>query len=72
VKKNLNTVGRVIRIAAVVAIGALIYFEVLDGAFGIGLSVVAMLLTVTTIRGYCPIIALVQKKENKKDSENWL
>ena len=64
--KNLSSTDRVIRIAGVAAIGALIYFQVLEGVLGVIFSFLAMFLTLTAIRSSCPLFRLLKIRTSKK------
>jgi len=67
VDKNLNSTDRIIRIAGVAAIGALVYFQVLEGVLGAVFSFLAMYLTLTAIRSSCPLYRLLKIRTHKKE-----
>jgi len=54
-KKNMGTVDKVIRILVAVAIVVLFYTQVITGALGIVLLVLAAVFVITSMISFCPL-----------------
>ena len=54
-KRNMGTADKLIRILIAVVIGALYYKEVLTGAWGIALLIVAGIFLFTSLVSWCPL-----------------
>ena len=65
-EKNIGSTHRLLRIAGVALIGLLVYLQVLSGTLGVVFSFVAMFLTLTSIRGYCPVVKLWNSRAGHK------
>ena len=64
--KNLGTVDRIIRFVAAVVIGILYFTGVISGTLAIVLGVLAVILLVTSIIGFCPLYAPFKLSTIKK------
>lgn len=56
-KKNMGTTDRFIRIVVAVTIALLYYNDIISGAFGIVLIVLAGVFLLTSIVSFCPLYA---------------
>jgi hypothetical protein len=56
--KNMNTIDRLVRIVAAVALGILIFTETVTGLSAIVLGVLAAVLLLTGVISFCPLYAL--------------
>jgi hypothetical protein len=54
-KTNMGKVDRSIRILVAVGIVALLYSNIIIGALGVGLLVVAVAFIITSVAGFCPL-----------------
>lgn len=70
-KKNMGSYDKLIRLIVAIALIVLYYKEVLTGTLGIIALVLALLLTVTSLVGFCPLYTLFGintcKKEEKEE-----
>ena len=64
--KNLGTVDRIIRFVAAVVVAILYYTGVISGTLAIVLGVLAVILLVTSIIGFCPLYAPFKLSTIKK------
>jgi hypothetical protein len=64
--KNLGTVDRIIRFVAAVVVGILYFTGVISGTLAIVLGVLAVILLVTSIIGFCPLYAPFKLSTIKK------
>lgn len=55
--KNVGTVDRVIRLLIAVAVAVLYFTGVISGTLAIILGILAVILLVTSIIGFCPLYA---------------
>jgi len=53
-KKNMGTIDRIVRLIAVAVIAALYFTGQISGTLAIVLAVVAVILLVTSLIGWCP------------------
>jgi hypothetical protein len=58
-KTNENSLDRILRIGAALIIGALIALKVITGTIALVLGIVAVVLVVTGLAGFCAIYALL-------------
>jgi len=65
-KKNMGTIDRVIRSLIAIVIAILFFTHTISGTLGIVLLVVAAILLVTSIIGFCPLYALLGLSTDKK------
>lgn len=56
-KKNMGTIDRIIRLAAVVIIAGLYFAGQLSGTVAIMLGIVAVVFLATSLIGWCPLYA---------------
>jgi hypothetical protein len=54
-KKNMGLIDKVIRVLVAVVVFALYFTNVISGAVGIILMVVAAIFIITSLLGFCPI-----------------
>lgn len=54
-QKNMGTTDRILRIVAAIAIAILYFTNVISGPFAIALGLLAVILMVTSLIGFCPI-----------------
>jgi len=59
-KKNMGTIDRIIRLALTVVIIVLYLAGKVSGVVGIILIVIALIFTVTSIIGFCPLYTLLK------------
>jgi hypothetical protein len=52
-KKNIGTTDKSVRIIIAIIIAVLVYMNVIIGALAIGMLVVAVVLLITSITGFC-------------------
>jgi hypothetical protein len=64
-KKNMSTADRYIRAIVAVVLAALIFFNVLSGTTAVVLGVVAGILLLTALVGFCPLYAIFKLSTNK-------
>jgi len=69
-KKNVNSVDKVVRILLAVVLGVLIFTNQVVGILAIILGVLAVVLVLTSVLSFCPIYAMFNlstlKKSDKK------
>jgi hypothetical protein len=58
-KKNMSTTDRLIRLIIAAAIFTMFYLEVITGVWGYVLLVLAVVFTLTSIVGFCPLYKLL-------------
>lgn len=58
-KRNMGTLDRVLRILVALILGALYLFDVVQGTLGIVLLIIAGILLVTGLIGYCHLYTLL-------------
>ncbi len=56
-KKNMGTIDRFIRVVVAVTIALLYYYNIISGAFGIVLLVLAGVFLLTSFVSFCPLYA---------------
>jgi len=70
-KKNMGSYDKLIRLVVAIVLIVLYYKEVLTGTLGIIALVLALVLTVTSLIGFCPLYTLFGintcKKEEKEE-----
>ncbi|MDA8162283.1 MAG: DUF2892 domain-containing protein [Desulfobacteraceae bacterium] len=66
-KKNMGTIDRVIRAIVAAIIGALFVFGYISGVFGIVLVVIAAVLLLSGIIGFCPLYVPFGISTRKKE-----
>ncbi len=64
--KNVGQTDKIIRIVLAVILAALDFFGVVQGGFSWVLSVVAIVLLVTALIGYCPLYTVLGKSTIEK------
>jgi len=57
-KKNMASTDRIIRLIIAIAVGLLFYFDIISGALGYGLIIVAAIFLLTSFVSFCPIYSL--------------
>ncbi|HSV88632.1 MAG TPA: DUF2892 domain-containing protein [Bacteroidales bacterium] len=62
---NVGTVDRAIRVTLAVLIGILVYTRTVTGTPGMIISVIAIFLIFTSIRGFCPLYRLLRINTGK-------
>ena len=65
-KKNMGTVDKVIRVLVAVFVLILYFTHVITGTFAVILLILAGILVVTSLIGFCPLYALVGLNTVKK------
>ena len=65
-KKNMGTIDRVIRSLIAIVIAILFFTHTISGTLGIVLLVIAAILLVTSVIGFCPLYALLGLSTDKK------
>lgn len=65
-KTNMGSVDRIIRFIIAVSIGVLFFSNVISGAVGIILLIVAIIILLTSLTGYCPLYTLFRTSSKKK------
>jgi hypothetical protein len=70
-KRNMGITDRIIRISLSAAIGVMILERVLHGTVGVVFGILAVILFLTSLSGFCPIyqildIASIHEKEHKE------
>ncbi|NLS77068.1 MAG: DUF2892 domain-containing protein [Chloroflexi bacterium] len=58
-KQNMSSLDRIIRLAVAVVIGILYFTGTLTGWVAIVLGIVAVILALTSILGFCPLYGLL-------------
>lgn len=66
-EKNVGNADRVIRLLLAAGLVSLNFLGVITGAVGLIALVVAAVLTMTTLVGYCPLYSLIGVKTCKVD-----
>jgi len=66
-KKNMGSYDKLIRLSAAIVLIILYYNGILAGTFGIIALVVALVFTVTSLIGFCPLYAIFGIKTCKKE-----
>jgi hypothetical protein len=64
--KNLGTVDRVVRLVAAVVIAVLYFTNVISGVVAIVLGILALILLVTSLIGFCPLYVPFKFSTRKK------
>ncbi|MFN2394733.1 MAG: DUF2892 domain-containing protein [Bacteroidales bacterium] len=64
-KANMGTADKVIRVLIALAIGVLIYTDVLTGTLAIVLGVLSIVFVLTSLVSFCPLYTLVGIKTCK-------
>lgn len=57
-KKNMGTIDKVIRLLIVVAVAALYFTNVISGTLAIILGVVALIMLITSLTGFCGLYSI--------------
>lgn len=57
-KKNMGTADRIIRTLAAIVIGVLYFTNVVSGALGVVLMIVAVIFLLTSVISFCPLYTL--------------
>ena len=57
-KKNMGGADRIIRIVVAIAVGLLFYFNIISGALGYGLIIIAAIFLLTSFVSFCPIYSI--------------
>jgi hypothetical protein len=69
VKKNVNSIDKVIRILLAIVLGVLIFTSQVTGILAIVLGVLAVVLVLTSVLSFCPIYALLNLSTVKKSEK---
>jgi len=69
VKKNVNSIDKVIRILLAIVLGVLIFTSQVTGVFAIVLGILAVVLVLTSFLSFCPIYALLNISTLKKSGK---
>jgi hypothetical protein len=69
VKKNVNSIDKVIRILLAIVLGVLIFTSQVTGILVIILGVLAVVLLLTSVLSFCPIYALLNLSTIKKSEK---
>ena len=69
-KKNVNSIDKVIRILLAIVFGILILTNQVAGTFAIVLGIFAVVLLLTSFLSFCPIYALLNISTLKKLEKN--
>jgi hypothetical protein len=56
-KNNVGNTDKIIRLAIALVIGGLYFGEIVTGTLGIVLLVIAVVLIITALSGFCPLYA---------------
>jgi uncharacterized membrane protein len=64
-KQNMSSTDRIIRAIAAVVLAVLVFLNVLTGTAAVVLGIVAGILLVTALIGFCPLYALFKLSTNK-------
>jgi hypothetical protein len=67
VEKNVGTFDKVIRLLLVVVVAILYATKAISGVAAIILGVIALLLLITTITGYCFLYSMLKVSTRKKE-----
>ena len=65
-KKNIETIDRVIRVLIAVLIAFIYFSNVITGTLGLILIAISVVLVITSFISFCPLYFLVGIKSNKK------
>ena len=66
-KKNMGSGDRIIRVLVAIAVGALYYFNVIDGLLAIILLAIALVFLLTGLVSFCPLYRLMGIRTCKLD-----
>ena len=66
-KKNMDTVDRILRVLVALVIAVLYFTRVINGTLGIVLLVVAGIFVLTSIISYCPLYQPLHMTTRKKE-----
>ena len=69
-KKNMSSADRVIRLLVAVVIAILYFTNMIVGTWGIVLLVLAAVLALTSVVGFCPLYALFGINTGKKTTHS--
>ena len=69
VKKNVNSIDKVIRILLAIILGVLIFTSQVTGILAIVFGVLAVVLVLTSVLSFCPIYALLNLSTIKKSEK---
>lgn len=69
VKKNVNSIDKVIRILLAIVLGVLIFTSQVTGILAIVFGVLAVVLVLTSVLSFCPIYALLNLSTIKKSEK---
>ncbi|MBN1337905.1 MAG: DUF2892 domain-containing protein [Bacteroidales bacterium] len=65
-KTNMGSMDKILRIAAAVIIGILYFTNIIEGTLGIVLLIVAGIMVLTSLIGFCPAYTLLGMNTCKK------
>ncbi len=68
-KKNVGTVDKILRVLVGVVLLLLIAFKALNGVAAIILGIIAVILILTSIAGFCPLYAACRLSTSKQESK---
>ena len=69
-KKNMSSADRVIRLLVAIVIAILYFTNIIVGTLGIVLLVLAAVLVLTSLAGFCPLYGLLGINTNKKMTQS--
>jgi hypothetical protein len=62
----MSNIDRIIRFIVVIAVIILLWTEVIKGTFATILGIIAIILVITSITGFCPLYVLLKISTKKK------
>lgn len=65
-KQNMGNLDRIIRFIVVIAVIILLWAEVIKGTFATILGIIAIILVITSITGFCPLYVPLKISTRKK------
>lgn len=65
-KQNMANIDRIIRFVVVIAVIILLWTEVIKGTFATILGIIAIILVITSITGFCPLYVPLKISTRKK------
>jgi len=69
-KKNVNSIDKIVRVLLAVILGFLIFSNQVTGALAIIFAVLAVILLVTSFLSFCPIYAMLNLSTLKKSEKS--
>lgn len=68
-KLNMSRADRIIRFLVVIVICVLLYAEVLKDTLGTIIGIIAIILVITSVTGFCPIYRVLKKSTRKESAD---